>query len=463
MRSVPSFAVAFAAAAIGSALSACAGNQSSSNWISPQSGIFGRAQLAVRRGSGSSKIQHVVIVVQENRSLNNLFYGFPGTKTVTFGYTSTGKKVTIKPIPLETTWDLEHSAEGFFLSCNGTGSIPGTNCRMNGFDKEWTQCGMPRYPKCPNANPQYAYVPHSETKPYFDIGNQYVLADQMYASNLDESSFIGHQYIIAAQAEASVNYPSSAWGCEGASGDEVPIIGPDRQIPDGQQAPCFKDNSLGEEADGAGVSWAFYTGPLNGVAKLWSAYEANKYVYDGPDWTNDVITPQTQLFTDISNGNLRQISWVTPTCANSDHAGCGGNGGPDWVASIVNAIGQSQYWDNTAIFVTWDDPGGWFDEEPPAYADYDGLGIRVPMLVVSAYAKPGYVSHVHYEYGSILKFTEDIFGLARLSASDTRATSPASDCFNFNKPPRTFKVIPSALGRQYFMHQPLDLRPPDNE
>jgi phospholipase C len=158
---------------------------------------------------------------------------------------------------------------------------------------------------------------------------------------------------------------------------------------------------------------------------------------------------------------LRAVSWITPTCENSDHAGCGSNTGPQWVASLVNAIGQSKYWDNTAIFIFWDDYGGWYDPEPPAYVDYDGLGLRIPMLIVSAYAKQGHVSHVHYEHGSILKFVEDQFGLARLAASDTRATSPEKDCFDFTKPPRKFKVIPTVLGKEYFMRQPIDLRPPD--
>ena len=133
------------------------------------------------------------------------------------------------------------------------------------------------------------------------------------------------------------------------------------------------------------------------------------------------------------------------------------------MASLVNAIGQSKYWNNTAIFIFWDDYGGWYDPEPPAYVDYDGLGIRVPMVIVSAYAKKGYVSHVHYEHGSILKFVEDQFGLGRLSASDTRATSPAKDCFNFNLAPRKFQAIPTVLGKNYFMHQPLDLRPTDTQ
>ena len=85
------------------------------------------------------------------------------------------------------------------------------------------------------------------------------------------------------------------------------------------------------------------------------------------------------------------------------------------------------------------------------------------MIIVSPYAKKGFVSHVHYEHGSILKFVEDQFGLGRLAASDTRATSPEKDAFNFKKPPRAFQVIPSVLGKDYFMHQPPDRRWPDEE
>ncbi len=86
----------------------------------------------------------------------------------------------------------------------------------------------------------------------------------------------------------------------------------------------------------------------------------------------------------------------------------------------------------------WDEWGGWYDHVAPPYVDYDGLGFRVPLLVVSAYAKQNHVSHVQYEHGSILRFVEDAFGLAPLAASDARATSPAADCFDFRKKPRPF-------------------------
>jgi phospholipase C len=457
----------YALAALTMLLSACAGNGGLGGSVpavplaNPLEvpGLTLPANMHGRAAKG--KIQHVVIIVQENRAFNNLFYGFKGATTATYGYDSSGQQITLQPVGLETTWDLEHDSAGFEAACNGTGSIPGTDCRMNGFNNENVGCGHAGQPTCPNPNPQYSYVPHYETKPYFSLGHQYVLADQMYASNFDASSFISHQYIIAAQAVSSVNFPYGAWGCPGGTGDLIAKVGQQRQVPDGYQQACFSDDSIGEEADKAGVTWAFYTSAVNGNGGIWSAYQANKYVYYGSDWQSDISTPQTNFFSDVSNEKLRQISWITPTCANSDHAGCGSNTGPEWVASLVNAIGESDYWDNTAIFIFWDDYGGWYDPEPPAYKDYDGLGMRIPMLVVSAYAKKGRVSHVHYEHGSILKFVEDQFGLPRLSASDKRATSPEKDCFNFNQPPRAFTPIKTTLGKEYFLHQPLDLRPPD--
>ena len=440
------------------ALGLCACNGGGVSPVAPGA----ESLLRIQHHSSSSKIQHIVIIVQENRSFNNLFYGFPRAKTQTYGYNTSGQKITLQPVGLETTWDILHDFNDFVAACNGTGSLPGTDCQMNGFDNEYWYCGHPREQACPNSNPPYSYVPHTETKPYFYLGKHYVLADQMYASNVDASSFISHQYIIAGQASAAVNYPSSYWGCEGGQSDEIGTLTSTRQY--GSDIPmCWNNNTLGAEMDGAGLSWAYYASTVNGDGGIWSAYQNIAPIYNGNDWKNDVISPQTNFFTDVSNGKLRDLTWITPTCANSDHAGCGSNTGPSWVASLVNAIGESQYWNNTAIFIMWDDYGGWYDQEAPTMLDYDGLGMRIPLLVVSAYAKKGHVSHTHYEHGSILKFVEDTFGLAALSASDTRATAP-DDAFNFNKPPRKFETVPAVHGIDYFLHQqPPDHRLPDND
>ncbi|MBV8196773.1 MAG: hypothetical protein JO263_01440 [Candidatus Eremiobacteraeota bacterium] len=410
------------------------------------------------------KIKHVVIVIQENRSFNNLFYGYPGALTKKHGYDSYGKRIKLLPVPLETTWDIEHSSDGFFKACNGTGSIPGTNCRMNGFNNELVTCTPSGSNPCPIKYPPYAYVPHAETKPYFDMAANYVLADQMYASNFDTSSFVSHQYIISAQANGSVNYPFQInWGCSGGSGDQIATLGPQRQIPNGYEQVCWDVPTLADELDQAKLPWAYYAETYSSRWGIWSAYQVIKHIYYGQDWSKDVFSPPAQFLTDVAAGNLRTVTWIAPTCANSDHAGCGSNTGPAWVASIVNAIGTSKFWKSAAIFVFWDDYGGWYDSQPPAYVDYDGLGFRLPMLIISPYAKKGYVSHVHYEHGSILKFVEDQFGLGRLSASDARANSPAPDCFDFNQSPRPFEIIPSPHDARFFLHQAPDNRIPDAE
>ncbi|HEX3670453.1 MAG TPA: alkaline phosphatase family protein [Candidatus Cybelea sp.] len=466
MRSNPRVNRAYLAVVCSGILSACNGGSNASAPGLPfqqlQPPPAARPPVETEpRPTSSHKIQHVVIIVQENRSFNNLFYGYPGATTAKTGFNSSGQQITLQPVTLATSWDIEHDSSGFEAACNGTGSIPGTDCQMNGFNNEGVGCGGRGNP-CPNPNPQYSYVPHSETKPYFDMAKQYVLADQMYASNFDASSFISHQYIISGQAVGAVNFPYGAWGCPGGSGDMIGEVGPQRQVPSGYEVVCWDPTTLGDELDTAGLSWAFYAVSYSGYPWIWSSYQAIKHIYYGQDWKKDVISPPSQFLTDVSNGKLRTVSWVTPTWTNSDHAGSGSTSGPQWVASLVNAIGQSQYWDSTAIFVFWDDYGGWYDPEPPAYVDYDGLGMRIPMLIISPYAKKDRVSHVHYEHGSILKFIEDEFGLGRLAASDTRATSPTKE-FDFKKPPRAFKVIPTVVGKDFFLHQPDDHHLPDDQ
>jgi phospholipase C len=237
----------------------------------------------------------------------------------------------------------------------------------------------------------------------------------------------------------------------------------------GAVAPCWNLPTLGSELNKKGLSWAFYaTAVNNGTGSngtgIWSAYQAIEDVYEGGNgrpWKKNVISPPAQFLSDVSNGKLRTVSWVTPTDANSDHGGSGSKTGPSWVTSIVNTVGQSQYWNSSAIFIFWDDSGGWYDPEKPAYADYDGFGFRLPLLIVSPYAKKGYVSHVHYEHGSILKFVEQQFGLPSMAASDSRADSTRLDCFDFSQPPRKFVKIAAPYGRDFFLRQPIDERPPD--
>jgi phospholipase C len=137
--------------------------------------------------------------------------------------------------------------------------------------------------------------------------------------------------------------------------------------------------------------------------------------------------------------------------------------GPSWVASVVNAVGKSKFWDSTVVFVQWDDWGGIYDPVAPPFKGYDGLGFRVPLIVISAYAKANYVSHKQYETASVLRFAEDLFGVASLSAADARATSPAGDSLDFSQKPRKFVPIEAPQNQAFFLNQPNDGRIPDEQ
>jgi phospholipase C len=434
-----------------SALSACAGRATiPSRSAAPYS--VGSETAPVRGSNG--KIRHVVVIVQENRSFDNLFQGYPGANTVSVGKNSQGKTITLQPIGLEAPYGLSHTSSSFFAACDGLGSIPGTNCKMDGFDKE-----VPYGPKIP-PNPEYGYVPHNETALYFQMAGQYVLADEMFTSHID-ASFASHQYIIAGQANHTVDIPSTLWGCGGGPSDTVSTLNADRSYGPAVW-PCFDSPTIASELDAKGMTWRYYASDSMQPEYVWSAFQAISSVYNGPEWTNNVITPPAQVLTDIENGALANVTWVTPTCANSDHATCLSNQGPDWVASVVDAVGQSKFWTTSTIFVMWDEWGGWYDHVAPPYVDYDGLGLRVPLLIISPYAKQGVVSHVQYEHGSILKYIEDTFGLVRLAGSDTRANSPVPDAIDYSQKARTFTPFASRRHARSFVAEPPDRRPVDD-
>ena len=186
---------------------------------------------------------------------------------------------------------------------------------------------------------------------------------------------------------------------------------------------------------------------------------------NGPDWAGNVISPETNFITDVEGGTLANVTWVYPTSSNSDYSGSAGRR-PVWVTAVVNAVGNSQFWDSSAIFVTWDDWGGFYDPVPPPLLDYDGLGIRMPLIIISPYAlglknKKHVVTHTQYEFGSLLKFAEQTFGLSSLAASDARANVFGTDVLNFSQSPRPLSNFSAPLSRQHILSQPHSILPPD--
>jgi len=204
------------------------------------------------------------------------------------------------------------------------------------------------------------------------------------------------------------------------------------------------------------------------LGAYWNAFDAIDAVRNGPEWKTNITKQPTIIFSDISSGTLPEVSWIVPDQNNSDHPS-NIDDGPSWVASIVNAVGNSKYWDSTAVVIVWDDWGGFYDHvKPPMFDKWGGLGFRVPMLIVSAYARKGgasqggLVSHTHYEFGSILKFVEDDWGLGSLGTTDQRANS-IDDAFDFTQKARSFQTIPSQFSKAYFLRQPPSYLPVDTE
>ena len=404
--------------------------------------------------ASASPIKHVIVVVQENRSFDNLFNGFPGADTATTGTLHDGTTVPLAPVRLEAGQDVGHFHYSFDLAYD--------DGKMDGFDLEQgyalvngTYGVVPIAPSYP-----YAYVPRSETQPYFNLAAQYTLGDRMFASN-SGPSFTSHQYLIAGQSADADEVPSlSPWGCDAPAGSLVPQLGSDGRDTTGV-FPCFDYPTIGDLMDAANRSWRAYapllTTPAGGTFA--TEFDAIKHIRYGADWAN-VVSPETTIFSDLSGGTLPDLSYVTPTFADSDHALGHSSSGPSWVTSIVNAVGASKYWNDTAILVTWDDWGGWYDHVAPPQLDGMGLGFRVPLLVISPYARHGYVSHVQHEFGSILHFAESTFGLPTLGAADARADD-LRDCFDFTQTPRPFAPFAARLQKRDFIAEPQTGEPAD--
>jgi phospholipase C len=402
--------------------------------------------------------------------------GFPGADTSTTGAckpfkpqfhkkicTRRGERVHMQQITLETTGglggvDIEHSHATFEAECDADKN----GCRMDGFDTinfGTTGGNGPAlfYP--------YAFVKRSEVRPYWDMASRYTLADHMF-STATTDSFVAHQQIIAGTTrlsshESLTDTPSALpWGCDAPKGTVTGVIYSNGHVNDfGGPFPCLTQyKTMADVLDAAGTSWKYYVMSYNlnspyanFSGEVWNAFDAIKTVRYGPDWKN-VSIPNTNVFSDIKNGSLPQVSWVIPTIADSDHPASGYNRGPSWVTSVVNAVGKSRYWKSTAIVVMWDDWGGYYDNVPPPHLDYTSLGMRVPMILISPYAKRHYVSKTQYELGSVLKFIEQTFGTASLGSTDVRANS-IGDAFDFSQQPSKFQPFAAPYGENYFLRE----------
>ena len=432
-------------------------------------------------GSGTSHsiqpqgIQYVVVIVQENRSTDNLFQDpvliGRGADIAQSGLNSTGATISLSQTDLVTAYDLDHSHTAFVAMYDG-GKMDGANLVKVVCDPGSKNCPPPQLPP----NPQYMYVNPTEVQPYFDLAEQYTFGDRMFQTN-QGPSFPAHQFILSGTSAPAVGSdlfassnvsPGTEAGCIAPSGSFVMLIDPSGNE-NLTQYPCFEHPTLTDLLDAQGVSWRYYA-PSAG--SIWTAPDAIQHMCQpqtqggqltctGNAW-NNVIIPQTQVLTDIANHQLAQVSWVIPDGNASDHADVNDGSGPSWVASVVNAIGNSSYWSNTAILITWDDWGGWYDHVAPKIVNSYEYGFRVPLIVVSPYAKAGYISHVTHDFGSILKFVEGTYGLPSLGYADGPADD-LSDCFDLQQIPLQFRTVAAPLSADHFLNDRRPLTDPDDD
>lgn len=450
-----------------------------------------------------SCIQHVVIIIQENRSFNNLFMNYPGAATRTTGMAGL-RPIPLQPRPFETQiGDISHCWQDAMKAWDGG--------KMDGFYKERAES----FPiaNCPSLanhrlpigtsglwNP-YVYVPNGapsyvdEAGPYWQMAAQGVLADHYFPTDFGPS-FTAHQYLVAGTTDinpalAIVNYPgvlnreggvslasATSWSCDSPSVLRTSTLNAQRIVsPATGPFPCFTQyRTIADSLDARGISWQYYTPTTGNFPKgdyIWSPFSAIRAVRFGPDWAN-VISPQTDVLKAASTGKLKAVTWVVPDGTYSDHAGPYiTDEGPSWVSAVVNAVGSGKQWSSTAIIVVWDDWGGMYDAEAPPQMDFRGLGIRTPLIIISPYAQRGVVSKTLYEPGSILKFVETVFNLPPIAGSCP--ASPASgfgytDCrantlegFDFRQMPRAFIPIKAKYPPSFFTKKHASGVAPDDE
>ena len=458
--------------------------------------IFSQAQI--------SSFQHVVIIFQENRTPDNLFQGLCGTDgslcpipydIAQSGTDNLGNTISLVPVPLSSAYEPVHRHQNFIALCHLDTKT--NQCQMNGMESK--NCNIN---ECP-----YGYVPPSDVVPYTTMAQQYGWSNFMFQTNQGPSApahaiiFSGSSAPTAADDAAAifVSEWKDVYGCLTPLNDVYSFISPQSapneytEINNPLGSFCFNRDSMATLLDGNDpqTTWKYYT---PSAFSIWDAVswfqglcepDPTYTVCTSAEWANDVDPHPADVLTDIKNCQLRNVVWVIPSIQNSDHAEAtkGSTGGPSWVSSIVNSVGNSachdtvnghklSYWQDTAIFITWDDWGGWYDHEPPTLlskpdkgqGDYQ-YGFRVPLVVVSAYTPAGYVDNTRSDFGSILRFVEQNFGIPEgaLNFADARATSDLTEFFNLSQAPRTFTTISAPKGADFFVQDTRPDEPPDTD
>lgn len=384
----------------------CFGCGGGSGSFSPNGNPNSSAQQAT---SGKlDKVQHIIFMIKENHTFDNYFGTFSGADGATTGTTAGGQSTPLRTMP-----DSYSSP----TLCNSW------SCALQAMDNG----KMDQFPLA-----SYVQTTQQGIPSYFAYAQTFALADRMFTS-VHGPSFPNHLYTVAAQSGGAIDDPVNAggkWGCDAPPTATVQVLNPDGSITN--QFPCFDFPTLPDRLEDAGITWKYYA-PSQGEGCPDCPLDAIKHIRETSLWAAHVV-PQTQFIADTQNGQSPAVSWVEFPFDQSEHPPTSICQGENATVQLVNAVMGSSEWNSSVIFITWDDFGGFYDHVPPPQVDAFGLGPRVPLLVISPYAKAGYLSHAQHEFSSILKFIETRYALQPLTPRD-QAADTMMDSFDFTQQP----------------------------
>jgi len=365
-------------------------------------------------------IQHIVILVKENRSFDNYFGTFPGADGTRVGRLSTGRVVPLIHAPDHTLLDIAHQGDAAHIAVD-QGRMDGFNL-LPGAVQDGQDIAL-------------SQLYQSDIPNYWTYAKTFTLDDHFF-STINGPSYPNHLVTVMAGSHNTDDNPVlntyHSWGCDAGRYTRVDAVDP-RTGKHYLIKPCFDATTLPDLLQRAGISWKYYAPGQYQSGYIWSALDSIKHIRYSPLWSTNV--PQTSQFVkDIAAGTLPQVSWVVMNESESEHLPYSACLGENWTVRELNALMRSPLWSSTAVFLTWDDFGGFFDHVPPPHLNYISYGPRVPTIVISPYARPGFIDHQRYDFASILRYIEDRFHLPQLSEYDSRATSIGADLDPSQKP-----------------------------
>ncbi|HZT97019.1 MAG TPA: alkaline phosphatase family protein [Chloroflexota bacterium] len=372
------------------------------------------------------KIRHIIIIVRENHSFDNLFGRFPGADGTKYAMRGT-KRIRMPQTPDSLTTDIAADSRSTKKSIN--------NGRMNQFYKTANayQNGHDV------ADSQYR---KKQIPDYWTYASDFSLADHFFAS-IQSQSFPNHLALIAGRNLHVIDNPTDRghvfeWGCDSPKATRAKTFDAGKY---GSVFPCFKSKTLADEADAAGASWKYYAPSKGQLGYVWSTYDAIKHVRYSPEWQSNVV-PTSQFLTDVSKGTLPALSWLVAGLKTSEHPPESECQGENWTVDQINALMKSPLWKTSVVVLTWDDYGGFYDHVVPPHLGAYSLGLRVPTLVISPYTRAHLIYRGTLDFPSILKFVEDQYQLPHVATFNRNETSIAP-MLNENQTPLPPVTLPT--------------------